>query len=120
MTNLLQIQEMIQCRINKEYSRYTTNDTLIEYLMDLAEDNDIDYTEVFTDLITLDEVEEYALQEMKNGGIHRIKHYLGQIIDTAMDDEYYVVDGYGNIREVELSDIENYLEILEEMIEEAA
>ena len=120
MTNLLQIQEMIQCRKNKEYSRYTTNDTLIEYIMDLAEDNDIDYTEVLTDLITLDEVEEMALQEMKNGGIHRIKHYLGQIIDTAMDDEYYVVDGYGNIREVELSDIENYLEILEEMIEEAA
>lgn len=120
MTNLLQIQEMIQCRRNKEYSRYTTNDTLIEYIMDLAEDNDIDYTEVLTDLITLDEVEFYAMQEMKNGGIHRIKHYLGQIIDTAMDDEYYVVDGYGNIREVELSDIENYLEILEEMIEEAA
>ena len=120
MTNLLQIQEMIQCRRNKEYSRYTTNDTLIEYLMDLAEDNDIDYTEVFEDLITLDEVEYQAAEEMKNGGIHRIKHYLGQIIDTAMDDEYYVVDGYGNIREVELSDIENYLEILEEMIEEAA
>lgn len=120
MTNLLQIQEMIQCRRNKEYSRYTTNDTLITYLMDLAEDNDIDYTEVFEDLITIDEVEECALQEMKNGGIHRIKHYLGQIIDTTMDDEYYVVDGYGNIREVELSDIEGYLEILEELIEEAA
>jgi hypothetical protein len=88
--------------------------------MDLAEDNDIDYTEAFQDLITLDEVEEYSLQEMKNGGIHRIKHYLGQIIDSAMDDEYYVVDGYGNIREVELSDIEGYLEILEELIEEAA
>ena len=62
----------------------------------------------------------YALQEMKNGGIHRIKHYLGQIIDSAMDDEYYVVDGYGNIREVELSDIENYLEIIEEIIEDEA
>lgn len=118
MTNLLQIQEMVQCRRNKEYSRYTTNDTLIEYLMDLAQDNDIDYTEVFEDLITIDEVEYYAMQEMKNGGIHRIKHYLGQIIDTAMDDEYYKIDGYGNIKEVELSDIEYYLELIEEMIEE--
>lgn len=120
MKNLELVKEAIRKREARTYTDFTTTDEMIELLEEVVYENDLDYYEIFYDLIKLEDLEEMAQREIQEGGIIRLKFFLGQIIDTTMDDNNYVLDGYGNAREVNLGDIQDYLERIEEMLEEAA
>ncbi len=118
MTNLQTIKEAIRSRGNKDYSNYMSNDDLLIELRDIAYHNDLDFMDIFDDLIELEELEEMAQYELENGGLIRLKYFLGQLSNNTYDDMFYILDGYANAKEVELSDIEHYAELIEEMIEE--
>ncbi len=116
--NLQQIKLAVQERENKNYINYVCDDVLINELIDVANEYDLDYTDIFDNVITLEEVEDMALNELKSGGVHRLKYFLGSIIDTPMDNEYYIIDGYGNIDEIRLLDIKIWIEEIEKQIKD--
>lgn len=60
-----------------------------------------------------DTIEDYVIEQIKSWWIARIPYLCG---DVRFDDDYYIIDGYGNIENIEKSDVEERLdEIIEEL-----
>lgn len=49
------------------------------------------------DIVDYDTAEEIAKRELENGGLIRLKFFIG---DTALTDDYFYLDGYGNLRNI--------------------
>lgn len=56
------------------------------------------------DIITYDLAEEYAKQQLEEGGLIRLYYFLG---DANLNNNLFRIDGYGNLEDVDRDDIED-------------
>ena len=97
-------------KIDYDYEESYTNlyNTVIDYMND-TQDFDLEY--LFEDFIDYETAEEIARNELQNGGLVRLSYYLG---DTNLNDEIFKLDGYGNLENIDIDDLNNLKdEILE-------
>lgn len=84
--------------------------TTIDYM---NETQDFDFEYLFDNFIDYELAEEYAKMELKEGGLIRLRYFLG---DVDLDSELFRVNGYGNLDYVDIIDLENLKdEILSEI-----
>ena len=111
MKELRELKERIEnIKIDYNYEESYTNlyNTVIDYMND-TQDFDLDY--LFEDFIDYETAEEIARNELQNGGLVRLSYYLG---DTNLNDEIFKLDGYGNLENITIDDLNNLKdEILE-------
>lgn len=111
MKELKELKERIEkIKINYNYEESYTNlyNTVIDY-MNNTQDFDLDY--LFEDFIDYETAEEIARNELNNGGLIRLNCYLG---DVNLNDEIFKLDGYGNLENITIDDLNNLKdEILE-------
>ena len=104
MKKLKELKERIEnVEINYNYEESYTNlyNTVIDYMND-TQDFDLEY--LFEDFIDYETAEEIAKNELNNGGLLRLKYYLG---DTNLNDEIFKLDGYGNLENITIDDLNN-------------
>lgn len=104
MKKLKELKERIEnVEINYNYEESYTNlyNTVIDYMND-TQDFDLEY--LFEDFIDYETAEEIAKNELNNGGLLRLNYYLG---DTNLNDEIFKLDGYGNIENITIDDLNN-------------
>lgn len=111
MKELRELKERIEnIKINYNYEESYTNlyNTVIDYMND-TQDFDLDYS--FENFIDYETAEEIAKNELQNGGLLRLRCYLG---DVNLNDEIFKLDGYGNLENITIDDLNNLKdEILE-------
>lgn len=111
MKELRELKERIEnIKIDYDYEESYTNlyNTVINYMND-TQDFDLDY--LFEDFIDYETAEEIARNELNNGGLIRLKYYLG---DTNLNYEIFKLDGYGSLENIDIDDLNNLKdEILE-------
>lgn len=104
MKKLKELKERIEnVEINYNYEESYTNlyNTVIDYMND-TQNFDLEY--LFEDFIDYETAEEIAKNELNNGGLLRLKYYLG---DTNLNDEIFKLDGYGNLENITIDDLNN-------------
>ena len=104
MKKLKELKERIEnVEINYKYEESYTNlyNTVIDYMND-TQDFDLEY--LFEDFIDYETEEEIAKNELNNGGLLRLNYYLG---DTNLNDEIFKLDGYGNLENITIDDLNN-------------
>lgn len=104
MKKLKELKERIEnVEINYNYEESYTNlyNTVIDYMND-TQDFDLEY--LFEDFIDYETAEEIAKNELNNGGLLRLNYYLG---DTNLNDEIFKLDGYGNLENITIDDLNN-------------
>lgn len=111
MKELRELKERIEnIKINYNYEESYTNlyNTVIDYMND-TQDFDLEY--LFESFIDYETAEEIARNELNNGGLVRLRYYLG---DVNLNDEIFKLDGYGNLENITIDDLNNLKdEILE-------
>ena len=111
MKELKEVKERIEnIKISYNYEESYTNlyNTVIDYMND-TQDFDLEY--LFEDFIDYETAEEIARNELNNGGLIRLRCYLG---DANLNDEIFKLDGYGNLENITIDDLNNLKdEILE-------
>lgn len=113
MKKLKELKERIEnVKINYNYEESYTNlyNTVIDYMND-TQDFDLEY--LFEDFIDYETAEDIAKNELNNGGLIRLKYYLG---DTNLNDEIFKLDGYGNLENITIDDISNLKDEISENI----
>ena len=74
---------------------------------------------MFEDIIDYEIAEEQAKYELENGGLIRLYYFLG---NANLNNDIFRIDGYGNLQDIELSDLdylkEEILNIIEEKLNE--
>lgn len=104
MKKLKELKERIEnVEINYNYEESYTNlyNTVIDYMND-TQNFDLEY--LFEDFIDYETAEEIAKNELNNGGLLRLNYYLG---DTNLNDEIFKLDGYGNLENITIDDLNN-------------
>lgn len=104
MKKLKELKERIEnVKINYNYEESYTNlyNTVIDYMND-TQDFDLEY--LFEYFIDYETAEEIAKNELNNGGLLRLNYYLG---DTNLNDEIFKLDGYGNLENITIDDLNN-------------
>lgn len=76
------------------------------------ETNDYSLEYLFDDIINYEIAEERARYELEQGGLIRLYYFLG---DTNLNNNIFMIDGYGNLSDISKED----LEFLKEEILEA-
>lgn len=92
----------------EEYYRELYN-TTINYMNDTQE---FDFEYLFEDIIDYDSAEDYAKQELENGGLVRLYYFLG---DANLNKNIFKIDGYGNLTDINKDDLDY---IKEELLNE--
>lgn len=84
--------------------------TVIDYMND-TQDFSLDY--FFEDFVDYETAEVIAKSEMEKGGLIRMYYFLG---DANMNNELFRIDGYGNLKDITIVDLNNLKEdILKEL-----
>jgi hypothetical protein len=104
MKKLKELKERIEnVEINYNYEESYTNlyNTVIDYMND-TQDFNLEY--LFEDFIDYETEEEIAKNELNNGGLIRLGYYLG---DANLNDGIFKLDGYGNLENITIDDLNN-------------
>lgn len=113
MKELRELKERIEnIKINYDYEESYTNlyNTVIDYMND-TQNFDLEY--LFEDFIYYETAEEIAKNELQNGGLVRLRYYIG---DVNINDEIFKLDGYGNLENITIDDLNNLKDELLENI----
>jgi len=81
-------------------------------LMNLADEER--HYEVFEDIISSDEVDDFVRSRLESGGWQGVAACISDIIDYMYED-YYEIDGYGNLKTCDRWDY--YADLLEDEME---
>lgn len=104
MKKLKELKERIEnVEINYNYEESYTNlyNTVIDYMND-TQDFNLEY--LFEDFIDYETEEEIAKNELNNGGLIRLGYHLG---DANLNDGIFKLDGYGNLENITIDDLNN-------------
>lgn len=119
MEKLEELKERIEgIEITYDYDQTYTD--LLNATIDYQNDTQTwDFEYLFEDIIDYEAAEEQAKYELENGGLVRLYYYLG---DANLNNEIFKIDGYGNLTDIEKSDLEyikeEILNIIDEKMEE--
>lgn len=103
MKELREFKERIEnIESSYDYDSYYSDlyNTTIDYMND-SQDYDFEY--LFEDIIDYDSAEDYAKQELENGGLIRLYYFLG---DANLNNELFKIDGYGNLTDISKDDLD--------------
>lgn len=119
MEKLEELKERIEgIEITYDYDQTYTD--LLNATIDYQNDTQTwDFEHLFEDIIDYETAEEQAKYELENGGLIRLYYFLG---DANLNNEIFKIDGYGNLTDIEKSDLEyikeEILDIIDEKMEE--
>lgn len=119
MEKLEELKERIEgIEITYDYDQTYTD--LLNATIDYQNDTQTwDFEYLFEDIIDYEAAEEQAKYELENGGLVRLYYYLG---DANLNNEIFKIDGYGNLTDIDKSDLEyikeEILNIIDEKMEE--
>lgn len=68
-----------------------------------TQDFDLNCEYLFDDFVDYDLAKELAKQELESGGLRRLFYFL---VDINADDDLFRVDGYGNLTNVDIPDLQ--------------
>lgn len=102
--------ESIDITYNYEEVYCELKNAIIDYM---NETQDWDFESVGEDIIDYDFAEEQAKHELENGGLLRLYYYLG---DATLTSELFKINGYGNLENVYIEDLQNIKEEILDMI----
>ena len=97
---LKKIIEDIEITYNYEESYTELMNAVIDYENE-TQDWELEY--LFDDYIDYETAEEIAKSELEKGGLIRLYYFLG---DANLNSEIFKIDGYGNLENVDISDLE--------------
>lgn len=112
MKELRELRERIEnIESSYDYEEYYTElyNATVDY-MNYTQDFDLEY--LFEDIIDYDLAEDYAKQELENGGLLRLYYFLG---DANLNSDIFKIDGYGNLTDINKDDLDY---IKEELLNE--
>lgn len=108
--------ENIEIGYDYEQSYHELYNATIDYMND-TQDWDLEY--LFNEICDYELAEELAKQELENGGLIRLWYFLG---DTNLNNELFKIDGYGNLTDIDKSDLdyikEQILDDIDEKLQE--
>lgn len=110
LKELKEIVENINVTYDYEESYCNLKNAIIDY-MNTTQDWDFDY--IGEDIIDYELAEEQAKHELEQGGLARLYYYLG---DANFNNNLFKVDGYGNLQDLEKTDLENMKEEILDLI----
>lgn len=102
--------ESIEITYNYEEVYCDLKNTIIDYMNDTK---DWDFENIGEDIIDYDFAEEQAKYELENGGLLRLKCYLS---DTNLNCSLFRINGYGNLENVYIEDLQNIKEEILDLI----
>ena len=85
---------------------------LVEELIDLAYEYELDY--LVEDIISTEDIDYFIEVRLKSGGWQGVACCLAKI--NYINDDYYEIDGYGNLKEFTFDDAKKLLDYIEEEI----
>ena len=85
---------------------------LVEELIDLAYEYELDY--LVEDIISTEDIDYFIEVRLKSGGWQGVACCLAKI--NHINDDYYEIDGYGNLKEFTFDDAKKLLDYIEEKI----
>lgn len=110
LDELKQMVEDIQITYDLEKTYNELYNACIDYMND-TQNWDFEY--IFEDIIDYDTAEEIAKGEIDRGGLIRLYYFLG---DANLNNSLFRIDGYGNLTDLDMGDLEDLkIEILEQI-----
>lgn len=104
--------ESIEITYDYEEVYCDLKNAVIDYMNDTQ---DWDFETIGEDIIDYDFAEEQAKHELENGGLLRLYYYLG---DANLNSELFKINGYGNLENVYIEDLQYMKEEILDMIDE--
>lgn len=104
--------ESIEITYDYEETYCDLKNAVIDYM---NETQDWDFETIGEDIIDYDFAEEQAKYELENGGLLRLKCYLS---DTNLNCSLFRINGYGNLENVYIEDLQNIKEEILDMIDD--
>lgn len=102
--------ENIEVTYNYEESYCNLKNAVIDYMND-TQDWDFEY--IGEDIIDYELAEEQVKYELEQGGLIRLYYFLG---DANLNNNLFKVDGYGNLQDLEKTDLEYMKEEILDLI----
>lgn len=102
--------ENIDITYDYEESYCNLKNAVIDY-MNNTQDWDFDY--IGENIIDYELAEEQAKYELEQGGLIRLYYFLG---DANLNNNLFKVDGYGNLEDIDISDLKNMKEEILDLI----
>lgn len=102
--------ESIEITYDYEEVYCDLKNTITDYMNDTQ---DWDFETIGEDIIDYDFAEEQAKYELENGGLLRLYCYLG---DANLNSDLFKINGYGNLENVYIEDLQNIKEEILDMI----
>ena len=85
---------------------------LVEELIDLAYEYELDY--LVEDIISTEDIDYFIEKRLESSGWQGVACCLAKI--NYLNDDYYEIDGYGNLKEFTFNDAKKLLDYIEEEI----
>lgn len=102
--------ESIEITYDYEEVYCDLKNAIIDYMNDTQ---DCDFETIGEDIINYDFAEEQARYELKQGGLLRLYYFLG---DTNLNNDLFKINGYGNLENAYIEDLQNMKEEILNMI----
>lgn len=113
MKKLRELKERVEnIEITYDYEETYCNlkNAVIDYMNDTK---DWDFDTIGEDIIDYELAEEQAKHELEQGGLIRLYYFLG---DANLNNNLFKVDGYGNLEDIDISDLEYMKEEILDLI----
>lgn len=114
MEKLKELKKRIENADSWDYDEYYTElrNATIDYM---NETQTWEFDDMFNDIIDYEIAEDQAKHELENGGLVRLYYFLG---DANLNNELFKVDGYGNLTDIDKSDLDYIKNEILDKIEE--
>lgn len=115
MEKLKELKEIIEnIKSSYNYDTYYTElrNTIINYS---NESQDWDFEYLFDDIVDYEIAEEFAKQQLNDGGLIRLYYFLG---DANLNNDIFKIDGYGNLTDINKDDLDYIKEQILNLINE--
>lgn len=114
MEELKKLKETIEGIDSYDLDEYYTN--LLNATIDYQnETQDWIFESLFEDIINYETAEDYAKEELENGGLIRLYYFLG---DANLNNQIFRIDGYGNLTDIHKDDLDYIKEQILDKIDE--
>lgn len=104
--------ESIEITYDYEEVYCDLKNAVIDYMNDTK---DWDFEYIGENIIDYELAEDQARYELENGGLARLYYFMG---NANMNNELFKINGYGNLEDIDIDDLNNMKEEILDMIDE--